>query len=61
MTGMPEIWVTPRSCSECLRDHSDDGHGDECDCWCHDESYAELQAEHLAAADLDPDWPATYE
>ena len=26
-----------------------------------DELYAELQAESNAAADLDPDWPATYE
>jgi hypothetical protein len=25
------------------------------------EDYAELQAENLAAADLDPDWPAVYE
>ena len=31
--------------------------------WCadHDEGYADLQAEHLAAADLDPYWPAVYE
>jgi hypothetical protein len=26
-----------------------------------DEQYADLQAENLAAADIDPDWPATYE
>ena len=33
---MAEIWVTMRSCSECERNHSEDGHGDDCDCWCHD-------------------------
>jgi len=31
------------------------------DCGADDEAYATLQAEHLAAADLDPNWPATYE
>jgi hypothetical protein len=33
---MPEVWVTPLSCSECRRYHSEDGDGGECDCWCHD-------------------------
>ena len=33
---MPDIWVTPLSCSECRRSHDeDDDYGDSCDCWCH--------------------------
>lgn len=42
----------------CCRDDDPDV---ACDCPCHSEEYAELQAENLAAADLDPNWPAVYE
>lgn len=35
MASDSDIWVTPRACSVCRSQHTDDGHGDECDHWCH--------------------------
>jgi hypothetical protein len=32
---MADIWVTPRSCSDCSTVHAENG--EECDCWCHDD------------------------
>ena len=34
---MGDIWVTPRTCSECLSRHDEDDYGEECDCWCHED------------------------
>lgn len=31
---MAEVWVTMRSCSECLPAHDEENW--DCDCWCHD-------------------------
>jgi len=35
---MPEVWVTPLACSECLGYHGEDDNdwSDYCDCWCHE-------------------------
>lgn len=33
---MTDVWVTMRSCSECLSRHDPDGDLRDCDCWCHD-------------------------